>query len=643
MDADDPEVIVDTEMSFEDYVKQLFRFGELCPRAQTAAMHAEVAIKVAQKAKEAFNRKKFDVAFLMSARCAHIVESTQLLKKKGELENFPCAPQLPEVRAALRECLDRIQLLQSDAGKLKQIHIRLMEKVRRDSAARQEVLKKQFEQDKADDEETLRIEHERRRQTVLAKHEPSVVDVKPTPSPVTEQEVFHDQQKLLLVQAEEQRLAAYSARLTGRSIPPPSQPAEQPVKLSEETKRQTPPPVLPTINSMQPTTQPSSKAKIPTIQTVAVTTDPSAKSCRRLTFVQPTAQELSSRLRIWDYNSSNSAGQSRRGMVNLGNTCYLNSVCQCLAQTMLARYFRSDEYISSIVNRYEGGGRIANTFSYVVRELTADGVLLPVSPSPLKMSVGRAFDTFSNTSQQDANEFLRCLLDGIHEDLNENSGAKLAPVDIENTKGSDTEIAQRYFSDYTKRNRSIIVSLFAFQERSALECPRCNRCTRSFAVAMGIEVPIPLLNRAVSIEDCIAQYCSQEILDENSLYQCSGCKTGVRASKQMSFYSLPEVLVISIKRFRAYGNFSDKISTPVAFQQHLDLTPFTCCPGQQTQFKLVGVVNHQGNIHGGHYTADSCGIIDQQWYSFSDEAYRPAQRPDFKLAYMLFYSKVALS
>jgi ubiquitin carboxyl-terminal hydrolase 2/21 len=339
-------------------------------------------------------------------------------------------------------------------------------------------------------------------------------------------------------------------------------------------------------------------------------------------------------------------------MVNLGNTCYLNSVCQCLAQTLLARYFLSDAYISTIVNRFEGGGKIANTFTYVMRELAAAGVGYPVSPSPFKNAMGRVFENFSGGGQQDANEFLRCLLDGVHEDLNEKSSSKAAMADFDNSKGTDEELAKKYWNNYAARNASIVSNLFAFQERSVIECPQCGRVTRSFNAAMGVEVPVPsalLLaggRQAVSIEDCLAQYCAMEVLDDKSLYKCSGCCKDVRAMKQMSFFSVPEVLVVSIKRFRSYGNFSDKVSTPVVFQPTLDMGPYVTAAAAaggyngSMLFKLVGVVNHQGNMHGGHYTADTLGVLDGHWASFSDEVIRPAQRPDFRLAYVLFYTRV---
>ena len=461
------------------------------------------------------------------------------------------------------------------------------------------------------------------------------------PSSIIEQETFREQQKKVLLEAEQHRLNLLSARLAGRDATPtkpltPMGPAADLLRQNQIT-------AIPSAASVEhvpqsPVAHPNAAS---TIVTSVVPTHPSIQpqSSSRLTLKAPTTQELTSRLKMWDYNTSIFC-QPRRGMVNLGNTCYLNSVCQCLEQTLLARYFRSDEYIASIVNRYEGGGKIANTFSYVARELSANDVLFPVSPSPFKLAMGRAYEAFSTNSQQDANEFLRCLLDGIHEDLNENSGTRAPLVEIENTKGTDEEIARQYWSEYTKRNRSIVVNLFAFQERSVLECPQCRRCTRSFSASMGVEVPIPILNRPVSVEDCLAQYCAEEILDAESLYQCDGCKKSVRASKQMSFFSLPEILVISIKRFRSYGNFSDKVSTPVAFQQTLDMSPFLSTSNQHSRFQLVGVVNHQGNIHGGHYTADARGIVDGQWCAFSDEVHKPAQRPDFKLAYLLFYAKM---
>lgn len=352
---------------------------------------------------------------------------------------------------------------------------------------------------------------------------------------------------------------------------------------------------------------------------------------------------IRARTQLWDMTSMRRPSQPRRGLVNLGNTCYLNSVLQCLGSTPIGAYFRGDAWLDSVVDRYTGGGQIAQGFTYVMRELVQSGVPYAVSPTNLKIALGRKNESFAAQSQQDANELLQTLIDGLHEETNSNGRNKVAHREIAD-KGTDEELAHHYWATYIARNRSIVVDLVAFQEKSVVHCPECGHAARSFSPLMSIQVPIPLLSRTVSVEDCLAAYCAPEVLDADSLYSCGKCNKKVRATKQLGFVGAPQVLIISLKRFKSYGNFADKINVPVAFQPQLDFSPFTTLHGDKSSgpppvYNLVGIVNHQGNMHGGHYTADTKGMGDECWFYCSDEVVKPSTTPNFNLAYMLFYVK----
>ncbi|KPI85163.1 putative ubiquitin hydrolase putative cysteine peptidase Clan CA family C19 [Leptomonas seymouri] len=328
----------------------------------------------------------------------------------------------------------------------------------------------------------------------------------------------------------------------------------------------------------------------------------------------------------------------RRGIVNLGNTCYINSVLQVLNATPLGQYFMTDDYVSRLVTRNGKLTRLINSFSFVIRELNRRDCDFSVSTSPFKLAVGEYYEGFQNSRQQDANEFLCAVLGGVHGALNVNESCKIDFPEIDNTKGPDDELAQRYWAQYYQKNSSVVVDHCAFQERSMIVCPSCNRQSRSFNVALSVEVPIPHDSSKVSLDDCLAAYCREEVLDDNSLYTCPSCHQKVNAKKQLLFYSAPPVLFITLKRFRSYGEFSttSKVNVDVFFNNVLNIAPFMCSSFSKTKYRLVGIVNHQGNMHGGHYTADAIGA-DGVWCNFSDERVTRSEMADNQLAYILCY------
>lgn len=340
------------------------------------------------------------------------------------------------------------------------------------------------------------------------------------------------------------------------------------------------------------------------------------------------------------YNSW-SMGEKRgrihcQGIENLGNTCYMNSVIQALNATKLSLFFLTND-ISSSLSCDIPYVRLTNEFVRVIQKLNCDVKKSPVYPRSFKDSMGEVYKPFQGISQQDANEFFNVLVDGLHNGLNRRKNSSPA-VEIDNSKGSDEALANIFWESYIKNNSSEIVKLFAFQERNVVKCPQCNQIYRSFSPCTGVEVPIAK-RQPICVEDCLAVYCREEILDENSLYECGKCKKKVRASQQLTFFTCPEILVLTLKRFSQAGDFASKISTPVIFQPEINLAPFMCAKVRHTQYKLVAIVNHSGSTTGGHYTADICGK-GGVWNHCSDEVITEGVKPDFAQAYILFYEKV---
>ncbi|KAJ7976553.1 Ubiquitin carboxyl-terminal hydrolase [Quillaja saponaria] len=207
-------------------------------------------------------------------------------------------------------------------------------------------------------------------------------------------------------------------------------------------------------------------------------------------------QNLTSPVRDVD-NTYGASGVSTRGstggltgLLNLGNTCFMNSAIQCLVHTPeFARYFRED-YHQEINWQNPLGmvGELALAFGELLRKLWAPG-RTPIAPRPFKAKLARFAPQFSGHNQHDSQELLAFLLDGLHEDLNR---VKHKPyIKSRDADGRpDEEVADEYWANHIARNDSIIVDVCQGQYKSTLVCPMCNKVSVTFDPFMYLSLPL---------------------------------------------------------------------------------------------------------------------------------------------------------
>ncbi|XP_061360589.1 ubiquitin carboxyl-terminal hydrolase 2 [Gastrolobium bilobum] len=148
--------------------------------------------------------------------------------------------------------------------------------------------------------------------------------------------------------------------------------------------------------------------------------------------------------------------------------------------------------------------------------------------------------------------------------------------------------------------------------------------------------------------------------DNNDSEECDEAKSmKVKrdATKRDLIYKAPPVLTIHLKRFSqdTRGRLS-KLNGHVDFREAMDLRPYMdprCVNEEKYEYHLVGVVEHTGNMRGGHYVAyvrggqRNRGKADKEnegstWYQASDAYVREVSLDEVLRceAYILFYEKI---
>lgn len=358
--------------------------------------------------------------------------------------------------------------------------------------------------------------------------------------------------------------------------------------------------------------------------------------------------------------------QYTTGLTNLGNSCYMNCVLQCLAATpQLTKFFFPALPLSdappSVQNSYRqhinSGNKLGtkgiitiNFVSLLMNMFGNSGGSF--TPRSFKDLVGTFSpgQQFKNNDQQDCIEFLTFLLDSLHEDLNQMAASnpkekqaimELTPEQEKTREYLPVRLASTIeWERYLKLNFSIIVDYFQGQYLSQLRCLECGLTSTTYNAFLILSLPIPeKLNNTsdVTLDDCLQEFVQTELLDDQNKWHCPRCKKFTRLTKKITITRLPQVLIVHFKRFKLSptGYFS-KMDTFVRYPVNniLDLTSYwpevgtlvnpsinksevmpkekeaqvlATLPARNQvppfRYKLYGVANHYGNLTTGHYTS----------------------------------------
>ncbi|XP_010143286.1 PREDICTED: ubiquitin carboxyl-terminal hydrolase 8 isoform X2 [Buceros rhinoceros silvestris] len=336
------------------------------------------------------------------------------------------------------------------------------------------------------------------------------------------------------------------------------------------------------------------------------------------------------------------SGPALTGLRNLGNTCYMNSILQCLCNAPhLADYFNRNLYQDDInrSNFLGHKGEVAEEFGVIMKALWT-GQYKYISPKDFKITIGKINDQFAGYSQQDSQELLLFLMDGLHEDLNKADNRKRYKEE-NNDHLDDFRAAELAWHKHKQLNESIIVALFQGQFKSTVQCLTCHRKSRTFEAFMYLSLPLASTSKC-TLQECLRLFSKEEKLTDNNRFYCSHCKTRRDSLKKIEIWKLPPVLLVHLKRFSYDGRWKQKLQTSVDFPlETLDLSQYVIGPKNNLKrYNLFSVSNHYGGLDGGHYTAYCKNASKQRWFKFDDHEVSEISASSVKssAAYILFYT-----
>ena len=169
------------------------------------------------------------------------------------------------------------------------------------------------------------------------------------------------------------------------------------------------------------------------------------------------------------------------GLANLGNTCYANSVIQCLSNSLdLTKYFIYNYYKNEQnFNDYDyNGDDIVQEFSSLLKDMW-EGRNNVVHPRSFMITFCKLNPLFYGGNQQDAQEFLSALLSNLNDRLNR--------TNINSEKKENV----KFEKNKKNKNDSIISDLFNGQYKSNIICDICGNSSTVFEDFNILSLSIP--------------------------------------------------------------------------------------------------------------------------------------------------------
>jgi ubiquitin C-terminal hydrolase len=347
---------------------------------------------------------------------------------------------------------------------------------------------------------------------------------------------------------------------------------------------------------------------------------------------------------------------SKGGLVNMGMTCYANSVFQAIRHCSKIPWIFEEGRYNTLFHKEASSKRekqqiLTATFANVIQLLQKCNTGQVVRPADFWNKFGPCvqdtiFEQLKMRMCHDAHEFYICLLDIIHEALSQETDMRITRP--EPTTGADRRAIKALDTwriQFTKQY-SPLVDLFYGLQHIVVRCKGCGNCSHRWETFTSLKATIPQVTSAPpSLLDMLKEEYKPETIND---YDCEKCRPARQEAEQTTYiWRMPHYLTFVVKRFTHTGG---RINTPVAAlpgqgEEPISFEAFFSEESPEkvgnNKYRLHSIVDHHGSAGGGHYIAQCRSVTDPtKWNIYDDNSVHDIKAPMFgSQTYMLWFER----
>ena len=311
------------------------------------------------------------------------------------------------------------------------------------------------------------------------------------------------------------------------------------------------------------------------------------------------------------------------GLINLGNTSYLNAVLQVLCSIRsFASHFLNPE-ISNIFKSDIQNYKLSFDFHELCMHLYPypEGEKKIYKPENLYNTLSSYNCAYKNFKENNPNYLIIFLLNKLHEELNEAKN-NLSNYNFNNYYNMNIAIYKygvivNGIKNFITTNDSIISNLFNWFEITENKCTKCSNNFYSFQSFSTFDLNISNYIKYkkesnIKLEDCLDYYTIPRIIKKF----CKCCNQYFENITTKTIYSSPNIFIFFLDSLLDSDNNSLK-NVNFLLEKRINLIKFIENKLSPYNYELIGIIIH--DINNNKYLAYCASPVDKNWYLYNDQ------------------------